>query len=215
MVKPWHISRFYPHAAVINSKLSHGSWVVKPWVEWAYKSRGINSFSDHRLQSLITVNSGKSLEQQNALTKALRQDKGVVVVVVVVVETNSYYKQFISIDWSKKRESKTAGRPLQSDYRVKHGSSLYPAESKGKGQYCRLQGNANTTNCPFISVLCQTLHRDCHKMWHLPSFDQKWAQWFAGQTRASSQLSVPKPLKRGRPKGSVNRRWRHGAYRSK
>ena len=121
---------------------------------------------------------------------------------------------------SKKRESKTAGRPPRSDCRVKHGSSLYPAESKGRCQYCRLQGNTNWTqqkcpDCPFMPALYQTLRRDCHKMWHLPSFNQKRAQWFAGQTKASSQLSDPKPLKHGRPKGSVNRRQRCGAYHSK
>ena len=123
---------------------------------------------------------------------------------------------------SKRRESKTAGRPPRCEYRVKHGSHMYPAESKARCQCCRLQGSTNWTqrkcpDCPFMPALCQTLERDCHKIWHLPSFDEKRAQWFARQSKASSPSSdpVPKPSKRGRPKGSVNRRRRRGAYRSK
>ena len=111
-------------------------------------------------------------------------------------------------------------RPPRSDYRVKHGSSLYPAESK-EVSVCRLQGNTNWTQrknpgCPlYAPALCQTLLRDCHKMWHLPSFNEKQTQWFAGQTKASSQSSFLKPLKHGQPKRSVNRRQQRGAYHSK
>ena len=46
-------------------------------------------------------------------------------------------------------------------------------------QYCRdcrelpTGHSKNCPNCPFVPALCQTLHRDCHKMCHLPSLDEK------------------------------------------
>ena len=57
-------------------------------------------------------------------------------------------------------------------------------------QYCRdcreipTGHSKNCPNCPFVPTLCQTLHRDCHKMYHLPSLNEKQTQWFARQTKA-------------------------------
>ena len=144
------------------------------------------------------------------------------------------------------REAVPRGRPPTSSCRVRHGSTLYSVEMKGRCQYCKLSGKKNYTqprcpDCLFTPALCQTHDRDCHGEWHKPTFDGVRTLWFDKQERKGSAItpqdsnsstsreqvtdslldsstSSSVPLLshgRGRPRGSINKRKRRGAYRAR
>ena len=57
-------------------------------------------------------------------------------------------------------------------------------------------------------VLCQTAQRDCHTMWHEPSFNNIRELWFKNKEASNKKLQGSDEPKRGlgRPKGSKIRR---------
>lgn len=83
-------------------------------------------------------------------------------------------------------------------------------------------------DCPFSLSLCQTLERDRHAAWHQPSFNEvsdkqenkslssarssetssaRYSSQAASTLSGASQpLSASSQMRRGRPKGSINKR---------
>ena len=146
--------------------------------------------------------------------------------------------QMITRSGRSRSEPIPLGHPPRSDCRVRHGSKLYPPADKTRCQYCKLNGVVKFTqrkcpDCPFCPALCQTAENDCHLNWHQPSFDAVRELWFRSKskntsssavgtsdasqsstttTTTSQQFECPK---RGRPKGSTNKRRRRGGYRGK
>lgn len=128
--------------------------------------------------------------------------------------------QIINAYGREQQEVPRVGRPSRSECRVRHGSVLVP--SKGRCQYCSLTcKSASLTqrkcqDCLFEPSLCQTRDRDCHRLWHLPSFDGILKLRFECKQR---KMAAPEPEQphysgRGRPKGAINKNRRHGNYRS-
>ena len=77
-----------------------------------------------------------------------------------------------------KRGEPGPGRPSRSECRVKHGSKVFDVTQKARCQYCGLQGETKwtqwkCTDCQFHPALCQMLDRNCHALWHMPSFDDR------------------------------------------
>ena len=92
---------------------------------------------------------------------------------------------------------------------VESGMAAQFLSSKGRFQYCKLTGQSLKMyriclDCPYAPVLCQTAQRDCHIMWHEPSFDNISDLWFKSKEASNQQLQVSDEPKRGcgRPKGS-------------
>ena len=75
-------------------------------------------------------------------------------------------------------------------------------------------------DCLHEPALCQTAQRDCHSLWHQPSFDTVRNLWFSKKTKSTSRtpgldvsaitmpaLQPPSTSRgRGRPRGAVNKR---------
>ena len=103
-----------------------------------------------------------------------------------------------------------------SSYIQRHGSKLYPHTEKSRCASCHLHSATSFTqrkcpDCPLNPALCQTLERDCHSEWHDKSFSVIRNLWYSHR-RIPESADTPT---RGRPKGSINRRRKRGAYRSK
>ena len=98
----------------------------------------------------------------------------------------------------KQENEKRPGRPPRTEYRVKHGSKLFPVQSKARCQFCRMNGQTNWTqrkcpDCQFLPALCQTSERDCHSSWHEPSFDELRTLWMARKMDKHQSGSRPSP----------------------
>ncbi len=60
-------------------------------------------------------------------------------------------------------------------------------------------------DCVHEPALCQTAQRDCHSLWHRPSYDVVRFLWWSTQQSIPS-LRAPDTSSRGRPRGSINKR---------
>ena len=125
--------------------------------------------------------------------------------------------QIIGTYGREKQQHITHGRPPSSSCRVRHGSQLGP--TKYRCQYCKVQGKTSWTHrkcldCLHQPALCQTAERDCHSLWHQPSFDVIRNLWFSKKSNSSTSGSPSARGHRGRPRGAINKRKRRGMYRS-
>ncbi len=107
-------------------------------------------------------------------------------------------------------------------YNVRHGSKLYPVSQRSRCIYCHLHNASSFTqrkcpDCPLTPALCQTLEKDCHSVWHSKSFAVIRNLWYRHRLEPTVKMRDVQTTNcgRGRPKGSINRRRRRGAYRSK
>ena len=122
--------------------------------------------------------------------------------------------QIINKYGKEKREAISRGRPPKSSCRIKHGSQLFT--EKCRCQYCKLNNAENYTkrrcsDCEFSPPLCQNSKRDCHDLWHRPSFDEVRKLWFQKKSlkaeiasQRSTSLSAAGSSE-GAPSGSGSR----------
>ena len=130
--------------------------------------------------------------------------------------------QIIEAYGRHKQEAPSVGRPSRSECRVRHGSVL--VSSKGRCQYCKLIGKGTNltqrvcSDCLFQPSLCQTKDRNCHYLWHSPSFDgtrELWTECKQRKRASVPEAEQPPHQGRGRPKGAINKNKRRGNYRSR
>ena len=103
---------------------------------------------------------------------------------------------------------------LPSSFRIQHGSK--PTALHARCVVCQQLSSRLCLDCPSMPHLCQTLHRDCHGLWHSSDYDntrQAWILRTQRSTRTTNSHQLAPSAKRGRPVGSTNIRKRRGSYR--
>ena len=107
-----------------------------------------------------------------------------------------------------------APSPLPSSFQIGHGSK--PTTSRARCAACQRRSARPCPDCPSTPHLCQTLHRDCHDLWHSSNFAHIRQAWIMRHHRSTHTTDSDKqaPLaKRGRPTGSRNFHKRRGSYK--
>ena len=104
-----------------------------------------------------------------------------------------------------------------SQIRISHGSRLYPVTERSRCIYCYLHNKINFSqrkcpDCLYSPALCQTNERDCHTSWHSSHFAVIRRLWYDKQEKKTTK-QVTGMKRRGRPKGSINKKRRRGNYK--
>ena len=94
------------------------------------------------------------------------------------------------------------------NFSIRHGSQAFG----GKRRICIVchkRSSRHCPDCPFTPALCQSTKRDCHGQWHCDAHHTKRQRWFSKQKRKYTESTIVQlSKKRGRPKGSKDKRRR-------
>lgn len=115
------------------------------------------------------------------------------------------------------------GRPPRTECRVRHGSIISDSSIvlQACGQVINCGAHAKEVSRLLWSSTVPTMNRDCHTLWHTPSFDDIRSLWFQKQRmkqdfQASSSTNAKVHVQgTGCPRGTLNKRKCCGSYRSR